>query len=825
MIEQGDDQRSSAKLGRESGVKHMTWMERYARAIVRHRVGVFAVTILITVLLGAQLRNLRLEIRHRANLLEQHPYVQVQNRITDLFGGEAVVIIGVIANNGDIFNPQILGKVQRITERLRKNPNVIEASLLSLTAPNVRTVVSNADGSIEMRPLVAAGPMDRESVDRIRTAVRQDRLFRGNLVSADETAAIIVADFDDRIRDTELDLAIREIIAPERDNTVTIATAGAPIVRAELARYTRTMAILFPLAVVVIGLVHYEAFRTVQAMLLPLVTALLSVVWALGIMGWLEQPMDTWSAITPVLILAIAAGHAVQILKRYYEEYSYTRDSLKAVIRSMVTVGPVMLTAGLIAAGGFASLATFGIASMRAFGLLLALGICSALIVELTFIPACRCLLPAPRSREMEREGSQRWIDRVLALLGRTVIAHPKAALIVAASIVVFSAAGIPRIQVDNSFRLWFSPKTQLRVDDALLNQKLPGTATLRVLIDGAEDNALTQPSVLEAISDLESEMTRDHRVGGVISIADHVKRLHQAMNGGDPAAYAIPSDRQTIGEYLFLYSMSNGPDGLSAFVDPANRHAVIRALSKTDRAAFSRKLLHHLQDFVGRRFQGLPVTVGIAGGTLGVQTAMNDGVVREKAINILQVSAIIFLLCALVLRSMVGAVFVLTPLLMAITFNLGIMGWSGTWLDMSTAGITTMGISIGADFAIYLLFRIREELTASDSLPDAIQVAIRTSGQAIAYVSSAVVLGYLLLVGSGFSLWMRLGALTATMVAMSAFATLTVVSAAAVLLRPRFLYAPAARSRSLQHEASGGPEDRAALGAASGAYTRFTRR
>src|SRR5262249_13108024 len=151
-----------------------------------------------------------------------------------------------------------------------------------------------------------------------------------------------------------------QIVAPERDANVTIAVAGAPILRALLARYTQMIAILFPVAVLVIGLVHYEAFRTFQAMLLPLVTALLSVVWSLGIMGMTGAPMDTWSAITPVVILAVAAGHAVQILKRYYEEYAALRDSAEAVIRSVAAVGPVMLTAGLVAATGFGSLMTFG---------------------------------------------------------------------------------------------------------------------------------------------------------------------------------------------------------------------------------------------------------------------------------------------------------------------------------------------------------------------------------------------------------------------------------------------------------------------------------
>ena len=73
-------------------------------------------------------------------------------------------------------------------------------------------------------------------------------------------------------------------------------------------------------------------------------------------------------------------------------------------------------------------------------------------------------------------------------------------------------------------------------------------------------------------------------------------------------------------------------------------------------------------------------MNVGIAGGTLGVQTAMNNVVVHEKIVNMVQVSLIIFILSALVLRSLVGAAFVLTPLAIAVIANLGVMGWSQTW-------------------------------------------------------------------------------------------------------------------------------------------------
>src|SRR5215831_8967721 len=91
--------------------------------------------------------------------------------------------------------------------------------------------------------------------------------------------------------------------------------------------YTRRVARLFLLALAMIGFLHYRAFRTLQGMIVPLVTAIMGVIWALGLMGLIGAPMDPWNIMTPILLLAIGAGHSVQILKRYYEEYARSRAS------------------------------------------------------------------------------------------------------------------------------------------------------------------------------------------------------------------------------------------------------------------------------------------------------------------------------------------------------------------------------------------------------------------------------------------------------------------------------------------------------------------
>jgi hypothetical protein len=117
-------------------------------------------------------------------------------------------------------------------------------------------------------------------------------------------------------------------------------------------------------------------------------------------------------------------------------------------------------------------------------------------------------------------------------------------------------------------------------------------------------------------------------------------------------------------------------------------------------------------------------------------------------------------------------------------------MGFSGIWLSMATASFTAMSVGIGADFAIYMIFRVREEMREhGNDISKAVRFAVQTSGRAIFYVSSAITVGYAVLMLSGFKVWIYLGALTSALIALSAIATLTVLPAALVVLDPKFLH------------------------------------
>ncbi len=763
----------------------MELSRRWGEFVVRHPRSLIAGVLLVTAICAIGATRLRLSIREQDQLPQGHLYVQVYNRINQQFGGGAAVVIGVIPHAGDIFTPATLAKVARITTKLEAMPELARGSVWSLAAGRVKRMAI-VDGELDVSPLMPAVPADADGLRRLRQETMADPRFVETLVSGDGRATAIIADFPTEAQGPRLQEAIEAIVAPERDAQTDIVIAGGPVIVAALDRAAAQMAVLFPIALLVIGLVHYEAFRTWQAMILPLVTALLSVVWALGFMGWLGFPLDTWSAITPVAILAVAAGHAVQILKRYYEEYAILADSRAAVVSSVAHVGPVMVTAGLIAAAGFASLATFDVNSIRVFGLLMAAGILSALVIEMTFTPAVRVLLPAPRQREQRRERDERWLGAALRRIADMVVRRPALVLGIAALMLAPALVGARRVAVDNSLRGLFPAGGQLRRDDAVINSRFAGSSTLRLLVEGDADGALEEPEVLHAIDDLQRFLESFPEIGHTVSIVDYLKQMDRVMRDGGSTNGSLPATRRLVGQYLFLYSLS-GPDDLSGLVDAAYRQGAILAYSRSDESAFAEQLFRRTRAFVDQRFRGLPVHVGVAGGSLGAQVALNAVVVREKVRNIAQVGIIIFVLSALALRSLVGGAFVLLPLAVALGITVGVMGWTGIWLSMSTSAVMAMGVSIGADFAIYLVFRLREELVCA-TLGDGVRRALVTSGTAIFYVSSAVTLGYLVLVCSGFRGWVHLGGLTALMMALASLAAVTVLPALVMVLRPRFV-------------------------------------
>ncbi len=765
-------------------------LARSTRAVIRFRWLVLAVLVGLTVVLANGARRLHVEANPDRLLPQDHPYIQTLNDLYRTFGDKNLVVIGLFPHDGNVFTPAFLKKLAAIDARIEKLPGVNPSLVQSIAAPHVKDVRGTADG-IEVTPVMETPPDDAAGAEAVRKRVFANDMYVGTLVAADGRAAGIQASFDltDATPDyLSLYRAVQGAIAAENDGTFDVTLSGPVVYAARLTEHTARTLLFFPLALLVIGLVHYHAFRTVQGLVLPLVTALMAVVWAMGLMGLLGIALDPSNIATPVLILAVAAGHAVQVLKRFYEEFDRTDDVPTAIVEAMRRVGPVMLAAGLVAALSFCSLATFSLASIRTFGLLTAFGIVSALVIELFGIPALRAMLPPPPQRERELEAAAHpRMDAFLAACGRVAVGGGARRVLLATALVVAVCVALAfRVHIDMSYRRALGLSDPIYLGDARVNAELAGTNTLTLMVEGPSEGSLEEPAIVKAIADLEKVVRAQPNVGSGISYVDVLRRMHQTLNADRPDAGDLPTTRRMAAQYLFLYGVSGGEDGLDTMLTPAHDKAKVRFLTHEDSTRYGDELIRLVRDTVRTTFpDGYRVRFS---GSLASVSAATEVMVEGKARNIAQIAAIIVIVSGLLLRSLVGGLLVATPLVLTVAVNFGIMGAVGLPLDTNTSTIAALAVGIGADYAIYFLFRLREEVAREPALTTALRRALSTSGKAVLFVSSAIAVGYLTLCLSGFSHYVRMGGLIAAAMMVSSTSALVLLPALVDVLRPRFL-------------------------------------
>src|SRR5213082_1901920 len=437
-------------------------LTNYTRWVVRHRRTVVAAILLLTLLLARATTRLHVEIDPDRQLPQDHPFIQALNDVHRIFGDKNLVVIGLFPHDGNVFTPAFLKKLAEVTDAVRRLPGANPALVQSLAAPQVKDIRGTEDG-MEVERVMETPPMHEAGAAEVSRRAFATDAYVGTLVAADGSAAAVQASFEltpETPGYRHLHMAVLGALKACDDGTFDYRLSGPVIFLSQLSAYAGRMILYFPLALLVIGLVHYEAFRTLQA--------LLPVLWAVGLMGLLGVPLDPFNTTTPILILAVAAGHAVQVLKRFYEEFDRTHDVEAAIAESLARVGPVMIAAGTIAALSFCSLVSFQTATIRTFGLFTGFGILSALVIELTIIPAVRAMLPTPRRREREREAAAHpWLDAFLRASARAASGRGKRRVFAGAALLIAACAVFAsRIQIDMSTKREFSAREPVRQDD-----------------------------------------------------------------------------------------------------------------------------------------------------------------------------------------------------------------------------------------------------------------------------------------------------------------------------------------------------------------------
>jgi len=780
---------------------------KFAIWIIKYRVVLVIAILLVSSFFAFRFAGLKIITRLEDFAPQGHPYVKVQRLMEKWFQGGNMVQIMLEVKEGTILKAEILEKLLRINREVLFLEGVISARVHSIADKKVKMTKGDPEGWIARR-LMSMVPKNEEEEETLRMAILGDDLLYGKLVSKDLKAALIRAEFKEDVEYHELFSDLMKIKAEEDDETVDIHISGRPVMLGWIDYYQVQLLPVFLLAFLIMAVLLYAAFRSIRGVVLPLLSAFISVVWGMGILGVLGFQLDPMASIVPFIILGIGVSHSVQVIQRYFEECRKGKSSKDAAEEVATVLFKPLFTSIVTDGFAFLTMIAVNIKLLKILALCGSLSILSILFNIHILLPALLSFMPTPRKEKAERAGRSVWLNWLLTKIAIASTNTRGAWLLVGgfAVLLIFGVLGTAKMQIGGR-----APGAGAFYEDSpyakrtrAIGRKFAGAVSYNLVIEGKEQNDIQHPAVMQDMEKLQEFLNMNPRVGDSLSLADYVKRMNVVVHGGDERLYYLPrigspelgfyedTDRvkMAVGEDLFIYSMGTCGE-FDFIVDYEYRKTNIQVFLKDMEATTIRNVIRDTKEFVANNWKSDNVKVHIAGGLAGVVGAINEELSAGMIENMVQISLIVFIFCVVLLRSVVGALIVVVSLFTRVIIVYGVMGFVPIPLTLYTMPVASLGIGIGVDYVIYVLVRIQEEYAnkSGGDIQQATINALTTTGKAVFYTTMSVVLGVMVFFFSPLKFQFELGSMIGLIIFLNGLGAIALISPIVFLIKPKFIF------------------------------------
>lgn len=162
--------------------------------------------------------------------------------------------------------------------------------------------------------------------------------------------------------------------------------------------------------------------------------------------------------------------------------------------------------------------------------------------------------------------------------------------------------------------------------------------------------------------------------------------------------------------------------------------------------------------------------------------------IMRSQAFSLLVAIFLVFLILAYRMKSIIGGLISITPIVLTILFNFTVMSIFRIPLDVVTVLIGSVAVGIGIDYTIHFVTRYKVEHARGKTELEALQNTLETTGKAIIINALSVMMGFLVLVFGNIVPMQRFGYLIALTMIISAAASITILPALLLVTRAGFL-------------------------------------
>ncbi|MBR6060982.1 MAG: MMPL family transporter, partial [Spirochaetales bacterium] len=279
------------------------------RKILKYPIVIIAVTLIITVFLGIQLKDLVISNDTTIFLPESNPSRVFYTEVAETYDSGNMMIVGIDFAEGYVYSKQNLEFIDELSKKFE--PIQYVDSVTSVVSVDY---LIGDDAGFETAPLVDEMPETEEDELAIKEKLESWELYKGTFYSDDFKKTMITINIkvagkgNTESIDAEMETVyfnVRKILDEYKDSKNVFHIAGMPSFLVVMAKSLRQdMVRLIPFVVIILLGVLFLSFRTKSGVFLPITVVGISAICTIGLMSLFKVPLTMVAVAIPVLMVA-----------------------------------------------------------------------------------------------------------------------------------------------------------------------------------------------------------------------------------------------------------------------------------------------------------------------------------------------------------------------------------------------------------------------------------------------------------------------------------------------------------------------------------------
>jgi len=741
-----------------------TPIQTYAQNVIRFRWWIILLSFAATLMIASGGKHLTFDTDYRVFFSDENPELLAFEALQNTYSKEDNILIAVTPQNGNVFTKENLEGIEWLTKQAWQIPYSNRVDSIT----NYQHTYAEEDDLIVEDLVYKAENLNNKQVDYIKeVALAEPRLINSLINKQGTVAGINVINQFSQQSQTETPEAVaftRELVAEfqQKYPQFDVHISGITFLNNAFNEASmKDMQTLIPIMYLFIFIMLLLLLKSVSSLIGIVFVIAFSIMTAMGMAGWFGIALTPPSASAPTIIMTLAVADSVHFLISMLALMKKGMTKNDAIVESLrINIGPIFLTS-ITTAIGFLAMNSSDAPPFHDLGNITAMGVMFAFIFSVTFLPAWVSVLPVKVKANQDPDHKDSMMK-----LADFVIDKQKPLFWGSIAVLVFFAAMIPKMTIDDNFIEYFDESIDFRTDSDYIIDNLTGINMAFYSIESGEAQGVNGPEFLDGVARFQDWLYEQPEVVHVNSISDTLKRLNKNLHADDQAWYKIPGEQDLAAQYLLLYEMSL-PYGLDLnnqinVNKSATKVAVtLGDISTTQFIDFNQRAEKWLESNTAEVMHAKGSSTGIMFSNItmrNIEQMMSGSVVALVLISFILLFA---------LRSAKLGVLSLVPNLTPAIAAVGI--WAITYGVLGMAASIVFAISIGivVDDTVHFLSKyLRARREQGLNAEEAIRYAFSTVGQALWVTTIVLIVGFALLSQSSFLVNQQTGILMAITIA-----------------------------------------------------------